>query len=215
MSFYDAVLALINLYFQTKIMNEGWASFWHMRIMRELDLTDDEFTEFARLHSSVCTPGRTRINPYYVGLKIWEDIEARFGRPHIFEVRELENDVSFLRLYLTEQLVEDLDLFVFALEEDEWLVTDKAWERVRDALVESMTNFGQPYLTVQDADYNGTRELYLLHHHDGRDLDQHYAEKTLAHVWQIWGRPVHLETVVSEHQTVIMFTGDEILRRPV
>ena len=73
-----------SLYFvpqmQTKIMNEGWASYWHMRIMRELDLTDEEFVEFGKLHSAVCTPGKTRINPYYVGLKIFEDIEKRFGR---------------------------------------------------------------------------------------------------------------------------------------
>lgn len=199
----------------TKIMNEGWATFWHLRTMRELDLTDEEFTEFARLHASVCTPGQTRLNPYYVGLKMWEEIEARYGRDHMFEVRELENDVSFLRLYLTQELVHDLDLFVFALEGDEWRVTDKGWERVRDALTESMTNFGQPYLTVQDGDYNGARELYLLHHHDGRDLDQVYAEKTLAHICQIWGRPVHLETVDCGQRTVITWTGDAVARQQV
>jgi len=147
------ILAIVreeSLYFvpqmQTKIMNEGWASFWHMRIMRELNLTDDEFVEFGRLHSSVCTPGRTHINPYYVGLKVLEDIERRFGREKVFEVREMENDVSFLRAYLTEELCRELDLFVYELEDGEegdWRVTDKQWERVRDALCDSMTKFMQ------------------------------------------------------------------------
>lgn len=117
-------------FIQTKIMNEGWVSYWHSRIVREINLTDDEFVEFGRLHSSVCTPGRTRINPYYVGLKMFEDIEKRFGREKIFEVREMENDVSFIRSYLTEELCTELGLFVFALEEDEWVITEKAWERV-------------------------------------------------------------------------------------
>lgn len=140
------ILAIVreeSLYFvpqmQTKIMNEGWASFWHMRIMRALDLTDDEFVEFGRLHSGVCTPGHSRINPYFVGLKVLEDIEKRFGRERIFTVREMENDVSFLRTYLTEELCRDLDLFIYELEEENWRITDKQWERVRDAFCDAMT----------------------------------------------------------------------------
>ncbi|MFZ5816889.1 MAG: SpoVR family protein, partial [Bacillota bacterium] len=139
-----AIVREESLYFvpqmQTKIMNEGWASFWHMRIMRELDLTDDEFLEFGKLHAGVCTPGHSRINPYFVGLKIFEDIEKRFGREKIFEVREMENDVSFLRSYLTEELVRDLDLFIYEKDEGEdWRITDKQWERVRDTLCDAMT----------------------------------------------------------------------------
>jgi stage V sporulation protein R len=184
-------------------MNEGWASYWHSRIMREIDLTDDEFVEFGRLHSSVCTPGRTRMNPYFVGFKMFEDIEQRFGREKMFEVREMENDVSFIRSYLTEELCRELDLFIFKLEEDDWKITDKQWERVRDAICESMTNFGQPYIVVEDGDYRGHKELYLKHYHDGKDLDQPYAEKTLQHVHQLWGRPVHLETL-ADGKTVVL-----------
>ena len=105
---------------QTKIMNEGWASIWHARIMRELDLSDNEHIEFANLHSGVVSPHKGQLNPYYLGYKIYEDIERRWNEPSaeeqkrfgrkgneghdkIFEVRELENDVSFLRNYLTEE----------------------------------------------------------------------------------------------------------------
>ncbi|HEX6185771.1 MAG TPA: SpoVR family protein, partial [Pyrinomonadaceae bacterium] len=121
---------------QTKTMNEGWASFWHSRIMRELDLPDVELLEFAELHSGVVSPHKGQLNPYYLGYKILEDIERRWddpsagerekfgrepggGRAKLFEVRELDNDVSFLRNYLTEGLCEELDLFVYELVEEE------------------------------------------------------------------------------------------------
>jgi len=200
---------------QTKIMNEGWASFWHMRIMRELDLTDEEFVEFGRLHSAVCTPGHRHINPYYVGLKVFEDIEKRFGRDKIFEVREMENDVSFLRSYLTEELCKDLDLFVYELKDEDWTITDKQWERVRDALCDAMTNFGHPYIVVEDGDYKGRRELYLRHQHDGRDLDVPYAERTLQYLHQIWGRPVHLETRVDGKAVRLTCEGEKVRRETI
>ena len=60
---------------ETKIMNEGWASYWHQRILREMDLTSDETIEFATLNADVVQPSKTSINPYYLGLKIFEDIE--------------------------------------------------------------------------------------------------------------------------------------------
>jgi stage V sporulation protein R len=212
---------------QTKTMNEGWASFWHSRIMRELDLSDNEHLEFAELHSGVVSPHKGQLNPYYLGYKIFEDIERRWdnpsaeereklgrlegaGREKIFEVRELDNDVSFLRNYLTEELCEELDLFVFELiEEEEWTITEKRWERVRDQLVANMTNFGFPYLEVADGDYNGNRELYLRHAYEGAELDNRYARKALEHVHTLWGRPVHLETVVDDERMVMHYDGQE------
>jgi stage V sporulation protein R len=212
---------------QTKIMNEGWASIWHARIMRELDLPDKDHLEFAELHSGVVSPQKGQLNPYYLGYKIFEDIEKRWdkpsqeereklgreggeGREKIFEVRELDNDVSFLRNYLTEELCEELDLFVFELvDEEEWTITDKRWERVRDQLVANMTNFGFPYLQVADGDYNGNRELYLKHVYEGTELDARYARKALEHVYALWGRPVHLETIVDNEPTVMRYDGED------
>ena len=213
------VIAIVRqemLYFipqmQTKIMNEGWASFWHNRIMRELDLSDKEFTDFAALHASVLAPNRKRVNPYHLGFKMWEDIEKRFGRDRLFEARELECDQSFLRNYLTEDLVQDLDLYVYALEGDEWKVTEKAWEKVRDTLVDSLTNFGQPYITVEDGNYGRKRELYLKHHFDGQALDVPYAERALAAVEKLWGFPAHLETELHGRKVVLTCEGGQVLK---
>lgn len=215
---------------ETKIMNEGWASYWHIRIMRELDLDEAETIEFARLNASVLMPSRTSINPYFLGLKLFEDIERRWdhptraeqqelgrvpgeGRAKIFEVRELESDLSFLRNYLTKELVEELDLYVFQRQENEWKVSDKNWEHVRDELVMSRINGGHPVIFVQDGDYLQNGELYLVHRFEGVELDVKYLEKTLPHVYALWGRSVHLETVVEGRKMVFCFNGKKCTRR--
>ncbi len=212
---------------QTKIMNEGWASYWHSRIMREMDLPTHDHLEFAELHAGVVSPHRGQLNPYYLGYKIFEDIEKRWdhpsaeerdqfgragdeGRAKIFEVREMDNDISFLRNYLTEELCEELDLFVYELvDEEEWTVTEKQWEKVRNQLVANMTNFGFPHIEVTDGDYDGNRELYLLHRYEGVELDLKYARKTLEYVQKLWGRLVHLETIVDDETLVLHYNGEE------
>lgn len=202
-------------------------SYWHSRIMRELDLSDSEYLEFAELHANVVSPHKHQLNPYYLGYKILEDIERRWdnptdeerekfgrrggeGREKIFEVRELENDISLLRNYLTKELCEEMDLFVYELvDEEEWTVTEKRWERVRDQLVANMTNFGFPYIEVLDGDYRGTRALYLRHRYEGVELDLKYAKKTLEHIYKLWGRDVYLETVVDEEPLILHYNGKE------
>src|SRR6185369_8418527 len=212
---------------QTKIMNEGWASIWHSRIMREMDLPTNEHLEFAELHAGVVSPHKGQLNPYYLGYKIFEEIEKRWdnptdeerekfgrkggeGREKMFEVRELDNDISFLRNYLTEEMCEELDLFVYELVDDEdWTVTEKRWERVRDQITANKTNFGFPYIEVVDGDYDGNRELYLMHRFEGVELDMKYARKTLEYVYKLWGRDVHLETQVDDEPLVINYDGNE------
>jgi len=204
---YDITVEEKHAYVANGFINHN--SFWHSRIMRELELSDAEHLEFADLHSSVVSPHKGQLNPYYVGYKIWEDIEKRFGREKLFEVREMDNDISFLRNYLTEELCEELDLFVFELvDEEEWTITEKRWEKVRDQLVSNMTNFGFPYIVVEDGDYNNNRELYLKHRFESAELDENYARKALEHVFALWGRTVYLETVVENEPRVFSYDGE-------
>ncbi len=195
---------------QTKVINEGWASYWHARIMRELDLTEDEYVEFAQLHSSILQPSRRQMNPYHVGFRILEDIERRAndagqdGRAKLFEVREIESDVSLIRNYLTEDLVVDMDLFLYQRVGDELVIVDKSWEDVRQRLVTQMSNHGIPVIYVEDGDYNGNRELYLRHSWDGLKLDLNYAKKTIEYIHQLWGRKVWVETRKSDDEKLIL-----------
>jgi stage V sporulation protein R len=222
---YDITVDEKHSYVANGFINHN--SFWHSRIMREMDLPDHEHVEFAELHAGVVSPHRGQLNPYYVGYKILEDIEKRWNNPtaeerekfgrepgqgwaKLLEVRETENDISLLRNYLTEDLCEELDLYVYELiDEEEWTVTDKRWERVRDQLVANLTNFGYPYIEVADGDYDGNLELLLRHRYETAELDLKYARKVLEYVHKLWGRPVHLDTVIEEEATVLHYDGEE------
>lgn len=227
------VLAMVReemLYFwpqlETKVMNEGWATYWHLRLIRDEEMPEQEALEFARMHAGVIQPHRLYLNPYLLGLKVWESIEKRWneptreeqerfgrmpgqGRAKMFEVRELETDVSFLSNYLTEELVEELNLFVFARHGDDWQVESTDWKQVRDTLVARLTHGGIPYIVVADGDYRGAGELLLQHVYEGTELDLRYLEKTLPYVYRLWGRPVHLETVVDEKPVLFSFDGEQ------
>lgn len=215
---------------ETKIMNEGWASYWHQRIIRELDLTSDETIEFAKLNSSVVVPSRHSLNPYYLGLKIFEHIEKRWdnptqeerdrfgmkpgkGREKIFEVREEDADISFLRNYLDKELVRDLDLYVFEKKGPEWKITDKGWTNIRDQLVTSRVNGGFPSIVVQDGDFNRVGEMYLRHRYEGVELDLKYLERTLPHIVSLWGKSIHLETVIEDKKIVFSCDGKKTSRK--
>lgn len=214
---------------ETKIMNEGWASYWHQRILREMDLTSGEAIEFAKLNAGVVQPSRTGINPYYLGLKIFEDIEERYNNPteemkelgvrpgsgseKIFEVREIEGDISFLRNYLTKELVMREDMYLFQKQGKDYKIVDKQWENVRDQLVNMRINGGFPYLTVMDGDYQKNGELYIKHWFEGIELDIKYLEKVLPYIQQLWGRSVHIETIVEGRNMLFSSNGRGVHRK--
>ncbi|MED3763646.1 SpoVR family protein [Ureibacillus terrenus] len=214
---------------ETKIMNEGWASYWHQRIMRELDLDTAETIEYAKLNAGVLQPSKTSINPYYLGLKIFEDIERRYdnpteemkrmgvkpgsGREKIFEVREIESDISFIRNYLTKELVEQEDLYLFEKKGNTYQITTKDFEKVRNQLVSMRVNGGFPYIVVEDGDYERNGELYLKHCYEGMELDPYYLEHVLPYIYQLWGRSVHLETVVEGKPVLYSYDGKRNSRK--
>lgn len=214
---------------ETKIMNEGWATYWHQRIMREMDLTTDETIEFATLNANVIQPSKTSINPYYLGLKIFEDIEQRYdnptedmkrfgavpssGRKKMFEVREMDSDISFVRNYLTKEIVQQEDMYVFEKKGSQYKISDKEYRVVQDRLIAQRVNGGFPYIVVEDGDYIRNGELYLVHKFEETELDVPYLESVLPYVHQLWGRIVHLETYVDSKLVVFSFDGKKIHKR--
>jgi stage V sporulation protein R len=190
---------------ETKIMNEGWASFWHHKIMTSLDLPADVRMEFMVRHNQVICPHPGGLNPYHLGFMVLKDIERRHGgeeapeaRAKLFQVREAERDVSFLRRFLTPELMHELDLFAWRPRGEHLVVTDvsdeEGWEEVKAKLLIQIGSGSMPVIRIKDADYKGTRALYLVHEHDGRDLDIGSAEKTLSHLRYLWGHRIYLET---------------------
>lgn len=214
---------------ETKIMNEGWASYWHQHILREMDLTTEETIEFATLNAGVVQPSKHQINPYYLGVKMFEDIERRYnnpselmrqrgvepgsGREKIFEVREIESDISFVRNYLTKELVQREDMYLFEKQGADYVISDKDYAQVRDQLVSMRVNGGFPYITVENGDYLRNGELYLKHGFEGTELDLQYLENVMQYIYQLWGRTVHMETYVEEKKILYTYDGKSIHRR--
>jgi stage V sporulation protein R len=211
---------------ETKIMNEGWASYWHKRIVESLDLDQGLHLEFIVRHNQVVRPIPGQINPYYLGFKTWEDIyrrhtdptpeeikrdgpPAKNGEAKLFEVRETERDSSFLRRFLTEELMREMDLFKYEARGDD-LVVDKVsdeegWREVKETLIRNVGASSIPVIKVEDADFGQNRTLYLKHSHDGRDLQLEYGEKTLAYVARLWGREVVLETTLQGKRSLLCY----------
>ena len=209
---------------ETKIMNEGWASYWHKQILESLDLPPNLALEFLVRHNQVVRPHEGSLNPYHVGLRIWEDIDRRYresppsnseetpapksSHEMMFAVRESDRDTAFLRRHLTEDLIRELDLFQYQPKGKDLVVTNVAdkdgWQEVKNTLIANVGTNTVPVITVRDSDSDGKRTLYLVHVHDGRDLHPEYAEKTLSFVHQLWQHEVALETVVGGKRALLV-----------
>jgi len=182
---------------ETKIMNEGWASFWHYNILKKLDLPAELYLEFIKRHNDVIAPGYGSINPYFIGFKIFEDILKRYGMNKIFEVREIERDESFLRKYLTQELCEELNLFEYAANDGNYVVKevadDNGFKSIRDTFASSCGAGTIPLIRVEEMSLKD-KNLILEHVFDGRELNTAYAEATLKYIYELWGHTVTLKT---------------------
>ena len=104
----------------TQIMNEGWASYWHARLLREADfLPQAAYVDAIKCHSDVVRPiaGGEKvalgINPYHLGFSMWEDIVEREGMDAARRIMQEDDDVSFVRNHLNAELAAKLQLFRF------------------------------------------------------------------------------------------------------
>lgn len=182
---------------ETKTMNEGFACFCHYNILKNLGLSEDLYLEFLKRHNDVVSPIPGGLNPYYIGFKIFMDLEKRYGREKVFEVRALERDASFIRRYLTKELCEELNLFQYGRRSFDFVVEevsdDIGWESIRDNLAFSSGIGSIPHIRVIDLnkrDYT----LTLEHVFDGRELELSYAKETLRYLGKLWGYRVRLNT---------------------
>ncbi len=223
---------------QTKIMNEGWASYWHSTIMTRQGLTPGDVVNYCDHHSGTLASSPTRLNPYKVGIELFRDIENRWnrgafgkefddcddysmrqrwdrqaglGREKIFEVRKIHNDLTFIDEFLTLDFVREHKLFKFGYNTDSeyYEIESRAFPKVKQQLLTSLTNMGRPMIVVKDGNYRNRGELFLEHHFSGVELDVNYARDTLVNLERIWNRPVHIETVLDEKQAMLSFDGDE------
>jgi stage V sporulation protein R len=211
----------------TKIMNEGWATYWHSKLMTQHFLEAREIIHYADQHSGVVHMPPGGFNPYKIGVELFKDIERRWdtgqhgakwdrlegvgdkgrfddrskkGREKIFEVRRIYNDVNFIEEFLTEEFVEKHQMYQHKRDPHtgELRIVSRDFERVKLTLLHHLTNRGEPFIHVVDANYLNRGELYLAHQWTGLEVEVARATTVLENLRIIWGRPVHLQARVND-----------------
>ena len=184
----------------TKILNEGWASFWHYRLMNKLDLPQEYHIPFLKSHNQVIRPHMGRLNPYFLGFELFKKIEENEGLDECFLVREVHDDVSAIRCYIEHKDMLDLNLFSYSTKKDKTTIDEVSdidgWKSVKNDLIINTGVNAIPHIAVNKISESGI--LLLEHLHDGRDLDLQYAGKVVEHIKNLWPHPVKLFTIIEE-----------------
>jgi len=223
---------------QTKIMNEGWASYWHSTIMTRQGLEPGDVVNYCDHHSGTLATSPNKLNPYKLGIELYRDIEDRWnkgrfgkeyeecddrveksnwdtkaglGREKIFEVRKIHNDLTFIDEFLTLEFCREYKLFSFGYNpsSDAYEIESRAFPKVKQQLLFSLTNVGRPIIAVRDGNYKNRGELFLEHRFNGVELKTNYALDTLVNLHRLWRRPIHIETVLDGTRTILSYDGSQ------
>jgi stage V sporulation protein R len=189
--------------FNGQIMNEGWASFWHAQLLRELEFVPDElYIDAMKTHSDVVRPhaGERQvalsINPYHLGFEMWRLLTEQHGMEGARRIMSEEDDFGFIRNHLGMDLAHELKLFTYSRgRQGRIRVTEYDLDQLHEAILRPKYNFGAPRVTVDELRHDGTLVLRHDYRNDGRGLDPRRAQRVLEYVHKIWRRPVWLYTV--------------------
>ena len=222
------VVRKTSLFFQpqirTKIMNEGWASYWHQQLFLKDERIRGHEVEFARVNAAVTSLPRVGLNPYALGMRIFFEIEemadkGRYGyefqrlldsearktfdaetgqgQAFIFAVRENYCDSMFISTFLSQEFMTRYNLFVAGKRLNK---KKMVWEyyiksrKIQDYQKMIQDVLYHPPHITVKNDNGGKGELYLIHHFEGKPLVSEYIANTMIGLEYLWGKPVKLET---------------------
>ncbi|MEZ4741526.1 MAG: SpoVR family protein [Bdellovibrionota bacterium] len=222
---------------QTKILNEGWATYWHSKMMTSIaPLSAAEIVDYCDHYAGVVASSPGQLNPYKLGVELLRHIERRWDRGQygleylncddpkiraqwdketgggiekLFEVRKFHNDITFIDSFLDEDFCHQTKMFIYDYDKrtGKYIISNRDFNSIKQMLLSQLTNFGQPIIEVVDGNYKNRGELLLVHKHDKVDLKHEYTLETLRNLNAVWGRPVHLETVVEDVKRRVSFDG--------
>ena len=222
----------------TKVMNEGWATYWHSTMMTKHYLDASEVIDYADHHSGTVHMPPGNFNPYKIGVEMYRDIEERWnkgrfgkefeeidtlggkarvdrnlklGREKIFEIRRIYNDVNFIEEFLTDELIDRMKLYQYRRDphSGQLRIVSRDYHRIRETLLYQLTNMGLPFIYVCDANYRNAGELYLAHRHNGLDIEIRWALETLKNIQVLWSRPVHLQARIDDDMMLFSYDGKQ------
>ena len=223
------VVRKTSLFFQpqirTKIMNEGWASYWHEVLFLSDDRIKGHEVDFARTHSGVASLPRVGLNPYALGMRMFQnmeslgdkgkrsfaylqlhdlekrkkfDTEENRGKELIFDVRKNYCDALFIDHFIDQEFVDKYDIFVAGKRlNSERMV----WEYyVKSRKAEEYRAMMQDHLYHPpcieiDKKDNSDNTLRLIHRFEEKPLFTDYITNTMMGIEYLWGGPVQLETM--------------------
>lgn len=184
------------LYFEpqvrTKICDEGWASLWHTRLF----LTDEKLISgkeinFALINSKVLVSPRFGLNPYIVGMNLWEFIEdlARKGRlSHEFHAltdieqrknydRRLGDDYAKMVLFELKSRFNDFLLINFLPEKEFQEFVDKYQLFVAGIQPAQTPGFGRVYVKSRNGEEVRRVLNKMLHHPPAITFNEYSTDK--------------------------------------
>ncbi len=222
---------------QTKILNEGWATYWHSEMMTRLfPLDASEIVDYCSQYAGIVASAPGQLNPYKLGVELlrhikdrWDrgrfgidfvnctdpkeraqwDTHAHKGTEKLFEVRRIHNDVTFIDAFLDEDFCHKHKMFIYDYDRrtNRYVISSRNFDEVKQRLLKQLTNFGQPVIRVIDGNFKNRGELLLQHTHDGTDLKHDFTLECLKSLHRIWRRPVHIETIIEEVKRRVSFDG--------
>ena len=217
-----------SLYFapqmRTKIMNEGWASYWHFELFLNDDRIKGHETDFATINAQVTSLPKVGMNPYAIGLRLFDfvkdqaekgrlcyefertlDVEDRkkFNRPtgkgkdYIFEVRRNFCDFSFINTFVDQDFCDRHDLAVIGERINHQRQTREFYiksKRAEDYRDMLLGSLIHPPHIYVDPERTDRQTLYLVHEFEGKQLIPEFIDSVMIGIEFLWGGEVRLET---------------------
>jgi stage V sporulation protein R len=209
---------------RTKIMNEGWASYWHEKLFLQDDRINGHEVDFARTHSGVTSMPRVGLNPYALGMRLFYyieqltdkgkysiefrrllnaevrkqfDAQTGQGKDFLFKLRDNYNDFMFINTFVDQDFIDQYKLFVAGRRLNEQRGVWEYYVKSRSAgsyRQMLLDTLYHPPCIEIDQEKSKNSDLYLVHRFEGKPLVKEFIANTMLGIEYLWGAPVKLET---------------------
>ncbi|MBT3208077.1 MAG: SpoVR family protein [Bacteroidetes bacterium] len=209
---------------RTKTINEGWASYWHDELFRKDDRIAGHEISYAKLNASVTSLSRIGLNPYAIGLRLFQHIENlaekgkmsyKFekiknisdrqkynkktgkGKSAIFRVREEFSDFTLFNTYISQDFVDEYGVFITGKRLNSADRTIEYYIKSRKAEEYKkmlIDSLYHPPHITVNHEKTTDKNLFLEHHFEGKSLYNEFIPDTLLGIEYLWGGSVQLQT---------------------
>ncbi len=232
------------LYFEpqirTKIINEGWASYWHDELFRKDERIKGHEVAYARLNAAVTSVSRAGLNPYAIGLRLVQYVEeladkgklnyqfqrnedilyredynqnTMRGKEAIFALRKHFSDFTLINTFTDQEFIDQHQLFVLGQRVNREKGVYEYYvksRRGKDYKQMLINSLYHPPRIVVDEELTEDENLYLVHQFEGKPLYRDFIYDTLVGIEFLWGDAVQLETTEVQYSEYDEEEYDEV-----